>query len=91
VRTRRALRSSSARISGPELCWLTFLRCSDAARIEQRATTAALSQDKGKEILHDDVTIVIPDTPSQSPPPQTIADVTIAGLSRSSLDASISA
>jgi hypothetical protein len=88
VRTRRALRSSSARISGPELCWL---RCSDAARIEQRATTAALSQDKGKEILHDDVTIVIPDTPSQSPPPQTIADVTIAGLSRSSLDASISA
>jgi hypothetical protein len=88
VRTRRALRSSSARISGPELCWLRY---SDAARIEQRATTAALSQDKGKEILHDDVTIVIPDTPSQSPPPQTIVDVTIAGLSRSSLDASISA
>ena len=52
---------------------------------EDSATPAALLQDKGKDILHGDVIMVTPDAPSQSPPPQVIVDVAIAGLSHSSL------
>ncbi|KAN0139078.1 hypothetical protein V8E53_003080 [Lactarius tabidus] len=55
-----------------------------AADGEDSATAAALFQDKGKDILHDDVIIVTPDTPLQSPPTQPIFDEAIASLSRSS-------
>jgi hypothetical protein len=54
---------------------------------EHSATAAALLQDEGTVSLYDDVTIVTPDNPSQSPPPQATADVAITGLSRSSRDA----
>jgi hypothetical protein len=53
---------------------------------EDSATAAALLQDEGKHILHDDVTIITPDTLSQSLPPQAIVDVAISSLSRSPLD-----
>ncbi|KAN0140464.1 hypothetical protein V8E53_001673, partial [Lactarius tabidus] len=52
---------------------------------EDSATASALFRERGKDILqvHDDVTMVTPDSPSQ--PPQTIVDIAIAGPSRSSL------
>jgi hypothetical protein len=58
-----------------------------AADGEDSATAAALLQDKEKDIIHDDVTIVTPDTLSQAPPPQAIFDVAITGILHSSLDA----
>jgi hypothetical protein len=55
---------------------------------EDSATASALFRERGNDILHDDdVTMVPPDSPSQAPAPQTIVDIAIAGLSRSSLSA----
>jgi hypothetical protein len=49
--------------------------------------TAALLQDKRKDIVHDDMVMVTPDAPSPSPPPQPTVDVAIASISHGSLHA----
>jgi hypothetical protein len=58
-----------------------------AADGEVSATAAALFQDKGNDVLQDDMTIVTLDALSQSPPLQPTVNVDTTGTSCSSFNA----